>query len=264
MLEELAIVCGSDGATGEWCRGGPDINRRRAVDDSQFDIATDDNEIEDNGSGSDIYVTRKNDHGSKLSQNNRGKSSACPTPRQHGKRVRKSAALAETMNAIASSISQMAEAMERKTEIEAKKAKLNERVDPSVLLKTLEEIEGDHDDNNELGQEFQLQFVPVDTLVTPSRVQPSAEKWMTTPISNYDKLPEIFGEDRANGEGVDQMVSQNEATLENYINLDEVDMSSAKNESSSKKKRKRLPHGEVEEVEEIKATMQDSIGHKRG
>ncbi|KAI8525062.1 hypothetical protein RHMOL_Rhmol13G0199000 [Rhododendron molle] len=91
-------------------------------------------------------------------------------------------------------------------------------------------------------------------------VQPSAEKWMTTPISNYDKLAEIFGKDRANGEdtieSVDHMVSQNEATLENYINLDEVDMSSAKNESSSKKKR-RLPRGELVEVEEIKTAMED-------
>ncbi|KAI8553162.1 hypothetical protein RHMOL_Rhmol06G0323400 [Rhododendron molle] len=69
------------------------------------------------------------------------------------------------------------------------------------------------------------------------KVQPSAKKWMTTPISNYDKMPEIFGKDRANGEGVDQMVSQNEATLENYINLNEVDMSSAQNESSSKKRK---------------------------
>ncbi|KAG5529399.1 hypothetical protein RHGRI_029951 [Rhododendron griersonianum] len=112
-------------------------------------------------------------------------------------------------------------------------------------------------------------------------VQPSAEKWMTTPVSNYDKLAKIFGKDRANGEGaetakeklrrrsnsttdtptdtiesVDHMVSQNEATLENYINLDEVDMSSAKNESSSKKKR-RLPHGERAKVEEIKTAMKD-------
>lgn len=31
-------------------------------------------------------------------------------------------------------------------------------------------IISDHYENNELGQEFQLQFVPVDTLVTPSRV----------------------------------------------------------------------------------------------
>ncbi|KAF7117139.1 hypothetical protein RHSIM_RhsimUnG0001400 [Rhododendron simsii] len=149
MLEELAIVCGSDGATGEWCRGGPDINGRRAVDDSQFDIATDDNEIEDNGSGSgsDINVTQKNDHGTKLSQSYQAKSSACPTPRQHGKRVRKSAAHVETVNAMASSIRQMAEAMEQKTEIEAKKAKLDERVDPSMLLKTLEEIEGLNQDS---------------------------------------------------------------------------------------------------------------------
>lgn len=51
------------------------------------------------------------------------------------------------MNAMASSISQMAEAMVRKTEIEAKKAKLDERVDPSVLLKTLEEIEGLNQDS---------------------------------------------------------------------------------------------------------------------
>lgn len=104
---------------------------------------------------------------------------------------------------------------------------------------------------------------------------------MTTPIINYDKLAEIFGKDRANGEGaetakeklrrwsnsttdaptdtiesVDHMVSQNEATLENYINLDEVDMSYAKNESASKKKR-RLPRGERAEVEEIKTAMED-------
>ncbi|KAG5566376.1 hypothetical protein RHGRI_002087 [Rhododendron griersonianum] len=59
----------------------------------------------------------------------------------------KNAAHVETMNAMASSISQMAEAMERKTKIEAKKAKLDERVDPSVLLKTLEEIEGLNQDS---------------------------------------------------------------------------------------------------------------------
>ncbi|KAF7135105.1 hypothetical protein RHSIM_Rhsim08G0135500 [Rhododendron simsii] len=121
----------------------------------------------------------------------------------------------------------------------------------------------------------------VDQELARRPVQPSAEKWMTTPISNYDKLAEIFEKDRANGEGaeiakeklrrwfnsttdaptntiesVDHMVSQNEATLENYINLDEVDMLSAKNESSSKKKR-RLPCGERAEVEEIKTAMED-------
>ncbi|KAH7855776.1 hypothetical protein Vadar_028706 [Vaccinium darrowii] len=108
-------------------------------------------------------------------------------------------------------------------------------------------------------------------------VQPSAEKWMTTPISNYDKLAEIFGKDRATGEGaattkeklrrwstidaptdtiegVDHMVSQNEATLESFINLDELDTPSPQNE---KKKRRRLPRGEGAEVEEIKAAMQD-------
>lgn len=50
MLEELEIVCGNDRATGEWCRGGPDINIRRTTKDnynSQSDAPVDDTNLDD-------------------------------------------------------------------------------------------------------------------------------------------------------------------------------------------------------------------------
>lgn len=147
MLEELAIICGKDAATGEWCRGGPDINSRRAADSTQFDSSIADIENEDLGNGSGINFTQINETGSQLPGSSRGKPSSHPTPRQHGKRARIGAMQIETMSAVASSIQQMAEAMERKTEIEAKKVKLDERVDASLLLKTLEEIQGLNQDS---------------------------------------------------------------------------------------------------------------------
>ncbi|XP_031482750.1 uncharacterized protein LOC116252544 [Nymphaea colorata] len=72
---------------------------------------------------------------------------------------------------------------------------------------------------------------------------PMAKKWMTALVPNYDKLVNLFGNDRATGEGsmtakercnrmslacegtgnriqlIDEMVSQNEAVLEPFINL---------------------------------------------
>ena len=46
MLEELGIVCGSDVATGEWCRGRPDINAKQmrkngTIAENELDVLVD-------------------------------------------------------------------------------------------------------------------------------------------------------------------------------------------------------------------------------
>ncbi|KAH7845811.1 hypothetical protein Vadar_006345 [Vaccinium darrowii] len=97
-----------------------EINGRRAADSTQFDSSIADIENEDLGNGSGINFTQINETGSQLPGSSRGKPSSHPTPRQHGKRARIGAMHIETMSAVAASIQQMAEAMERKTEIEAK------------------------------------------------------------------------------------------------------------------------------------------------
>ncbi|KAA8535447.1 hypothetical protein F0562_030450 [Nyssa sinensis] len=110
--------------------------------------------------------------------------------------------------------------------LEAEKAKENHRkgVDPDEGI------------INEVDQELLNQ--PPDE----EEAKSNAEKWRTTPINHYDKLCEMFPKDKATGAGaetakekrrrwvsstsenplesihnIDQLVSQNEVTLENFI-----------------------------------------------
>ncbi|XP_028116574.1 uncharacterized protein At2g29880-like [Camellia sinensis] len=89
------------------------------------------------------------------------------------------------------------------------------------------------------------------------------EKWKCTPISNYEKLAEIYGKDRATGVGaetakekvrrwanssnndhvdrievIDELVHQNEANLESFVDEDDVVLSPKSGTSAKAKKRK--------------------------
>lgn len=113
------------------------------------------------------------------------------------------------------------------------------------------------------------------------QAKPEAKKWMTTPISFYDKLMDLYAKDRANGEGsltakerarqrsnvekdsppnnievIDELVGLNKITLENFgsdayglptLASSSSSKSEIKAESSSKgKKRKGSPEGDYE------------------
>uniref|UniRef100_A0A803KPA7 DDE Tnp4 domain-containing protein n=1 Tax=Chenopodium quinoa TaxID=63459 RepID=A0A803KPA7_CHEQI len=112
--------------------------------------------------------------------------------------------------------------------------------------------------------------------------KPDAKKWMTTPIPFYEKLMDLYAKDRANGEGsltakerarqrsdngidsppnnietIDDLVSQNDITLEDFgcnnspmmqkLGSSSASKSESKGESSSKgKKRKGSPDDDYE------------------
>ncbi|XP_059651051.1 uncharacterized protein LOC132298673 [Cornus florida] len=112
--------------------------------------------------------------------------------------------------------------------------------------------------------------------------KPQAEKWRTTPINNYDKLLELFAKDRATGDeaatakekrfqwasstndelmgsidGIDQLVAENEVTLENVEHVaDEIERTMSHKatsiaSSSAKGKRKRSSRGVSNDTQDI-------------
>ncbi|KAA8521825.1 hypothetical protein F0562_012504 [Nyssa sinensis] len=126
-----------------------------------------------------------------------------------------------------------------------------------------------------------------------------AEKWRTTLINHYDKLCEMFAKDRATGAGaetakekrrrwvsstsedplesihnIDQLVSQNEVTLENFIcDLDDdvENITSPKAPSTvpsqsatSKKKNKKMRYDDEKDVQMVKAIESVAEAIKEG
>ncbi|KAL7197253.1 hypothetical protein ACSBR2_019852 [Camellia fascicularis] len=115
------------------------------------------------------------------------------------------------------------------------------------------------------------------------KVKPHAEKWKCTSISNYEKLAEIYGKDRATGVGVetakekvrrwanssnndhvdrieviDELVRQNEANLERFSHVDEdVVVLSPESGTSSKANKRRLSNDGERDVDILKTTLQD-------
>ncbi|KAA8548198.1 hypothetical protein F0562_004541 [Nyssa sinensis] len=138
-----------------------------------------------------------------------------------------------------------------------------------------------------------------DNLKIPNRQNLRIEKWRTTPINHYDKLCEMFAKDTATGAGaetakekrrrwvsstsedplesihnIDQLVSQNEVTLENFIcDLDDdvENITSPKAPSSvpsqsatSKKKNKKMRYDDEKDVQMVKAIESVAEAIKEG
>nr|POF00256.1 hypothetical protein CFP56_29805 [Quercus suber] len=107
--------------------------------------------------------------------------------------------------------------------------------------------------------------------------KPAAKKWMTTPIPNYSKMAQLWAKDRAKGDHaetakdkraryatsttideIDNLISQNEVSLENFeveddqrspeINVTRSQVSSQDAMSSKSKKRRLAEDDELENV----------------
>ena len=130
-MKNWESFCGSDAATSEWCQGGPNINAKQMRKNGTIN----ENELED------VVEVDEGEHNSQVKETpqqivakDQGASSSNTTDKDETRRAKNAKTYIQTINAVASSIKQMAEAIDRKDE--------QAFINLSTLLNDIKAVEG--------------------------------------------------------------------------------------------------------------------------